>query len=109
MQKPNARHGHIGFNTAERKLWRDEMFGDLVLGYLKTHKHLTHLIIRNAGHMVSLVTQCVWGNTVRVLCLCIGIKRPAAKLLLPHTCALPQVAIPTRALHDPQTEFFRLL
>lgn len=54
MQKPNARHGHIGFNTAERKLWRDEMFGDLVLGYLKTHKHLTHLIIRNAGHMVSL-------------------------------------------------------
>jgi vitellogenic carboxypeptidase-like protein len=44
--------GHTGFNTAERRLWRDDMFGSQVLGYVKTHKHLTHVIIRNAGHMV---------------------------------------------------------
>jgi vitellogenic carboxypeptidase-like protein len=44
--------GHVGFNTAERQLWRDELFGSQVLGYLKTHKHLTHIVIRNAGHMV---------------------------------------------------------
>jgi vitellogenic carboxypeptidase-like protein len=44
--------GHTGFNNAERRLWRDELFGSQILGYLKTHKHLTHLIIRNAGHMV---------------------------------------------------------
>jgi hypothetical protein len=46
-----CREGHTGFNTAERRLWHDELFGDLVLGYVKVHKHLTHLIIRNAGHM----------------------------------------------------------
>lgn len=50
---PACRPGHTGFNTAERKLWKDQAFGDLVLGYLKSHKRLTHLIVRNAGHMVS--------------------------------------------------------
>jgi vitellogenic carboxypeptidase-like protein len=44
--------GHMGFNTAERRLWHDELFGEQVLGYVKTHKHLTHLVVRNAGHMV---------------------------------------------------------
>lgn len=44
--------GHAGFNTAERRLWCDDQFGELVLGYVKTHKRLTHLVIRNAGHMV---------------------------------------------------------
>lgn len=47
-----CRDGHTGFNTAERRLWHDELFGEQVLGYVKTHKHLTHLVVRNAGHMV---------------------------------------------------------
>jgi hypothetical protein len=62
-----CRPGHTGFNNAERRLWRDELFGTQILGYLKTHKHLTHLIIRNAGHMVSMSTW-ILHNTGRVGC-----------------------------------------
>jgi hypothetical protein len=72
-----CRPGHTGFNTAERRLWRDDMFGSQVLGYVKTHKHLTQVIIRNAGHMVGgthwSCTQLINTNTVACqdkACMC---------------------------------------
>ncbi|KAI8473502.1 MAG: carboxypeptidase [Monoraphidium minutum] len=42
--------GHAGFMSAERAIWRDS--AGVPLGYRKQHKTLTHIIIRNAGHMV---------------------------------------------------------
>lgn len=47
------RPGHLGFMSAERRFWRDDAFGSQVLGFVKSHKRLTHLVVRNAGHMVS--------------------------------------------------------
>eukprot|EP00775_Hariotina_reticulata_P013690 gene13690-13812_t len=44
--------GHLGFCDAERQFWRDEDYGTMVLGYVKSHMRLTHVVIRNAGHMV---------------------------------------------------------
>lgn len=46
--------GHTGFHNAERKLWRDDAFGTQVLGFIKSHRRLSHVVIRNAGHMVSV-------------------------------------------------------
>lgn len=46
-------HGHAGFSKAKRELWRDgARFGDQVLGFWKQHENLTHVMIRNTGHMV---------------------------------------------------------
>ncbi|KIY92077.1 hypothetical protein MNEG_15885 [Monoraphidium neglectum] len=36
--------------NAERKIWRDD--DGKTLGYIKNHRTLTHVVIRNAGHMV---------------------------------------------------------
>lgn len=47
-----AWRGHTGFHNAERKLWRDADHGEQVLGYVKSHRRLSHVVIRNAGHMV---------------------------------------------------------
>ncbi|KAF8072930.1 SCPL50 [Scenedesmus sp. PABB004] len=44
--------GHTGFWNAERTFWRDPEFGDRVLGFVKSHARLSHVVIRNAGHMV---------------------------------------------------------
>ncbi|WIA29141.1 hypothetical protein OEZ86_011652 [Tetradesmus obliquus] len=44
--------GHSGFSETERWFWRDAEYGQAVLGYIKSHKKLTHVVIRNAGHMV---------------------------------------------------------
>eukprot|EP00879_Flechtneria_rotunda_P013752 GHRR01014365.1.p1 GENE.GHRR01014365.1~~GHRR01014365.1.p1 ORF type:complete len:296 (+),score=89.33 GHRR01014365.1:1001-1888(+) len=44
--------GHTGFNNADRKFWRDKDYGQMVLGYYKSQQKLSHVIIRNAGHMV---------------------------------------------------------
>lgn len=49
-----ARPGHSGFSETERWFWRDAEYGQAVLGYIKSHKKLTHVVIRNAGHMVRL-------------------------------------------------------
>jgi hypothetical protein len=49
----DARPGHTGFGEAERWFWRDAEYGQAVLGYVKSHKKLTHVVIRNAGHMVG--------------------------------------------------------
>jgi carboxypeptidase C (cathepsin A) len=48
-----TRPGHTGFREAERWFWRDAEYGQAVLGYVKSHQKLTHVVIRNAGHMVS--------------------------------------------------------
>lgn len=45
--------GHAGFRDANRTFWRDDDYGSMVLGYIKSHSKLTHVVIRNAGHMVS--------------------------------------------------------
>ncbi|GBF91928.1 serine carboxypeptidase-like [Raphidocelis subcapitata] len=45
--------GHTGFVNADRAIWRDGDGGDgEALGYWKSHSRLTHVVIRNAGHMV---------------------------------------------------------
>jgi vitellogenic carboxypeptidase-like protein len=44
--------GHAGFRDADRTFWRDEDYGSMVLGYVKSYKHLTQVVVRNAGHMV---------------------------------------------------------
>lgn len=45
--------GHAAFRDAERQFWRHEDYGSMVLGYIKSYSKLTHVVIRNAGHMVS--------------------------------------------------------
>lgn len=37
------------YRKAERKLWKND---SVVLGYWKQHSTLTHVAVRNAGHMV---------------------------------------------------------
>lgn len=41
--------GHTGFSAANRTFW---MVNDHIAGYLKQHDTLTHLVVRNTGHMV---------------------------------------------------------
>eukprot|EP00878_Enallax_costatus_P025460 GHUV01027238.1.p1 GENE.GHUV01027238.1~~GHUV01027238.1.p1 ORF type:complete len:479 (+),score=118.13 GHUV01027238.1:82-1518(+) len=45
--------GHAGFRDANRTFWRDEDYGSMVLGYVKSYSKLAHVVIRNAGHMVG--------------------------------------------------------
>lgn len=47
------RHGHAKFRDAARTFWREpDLAGTAVLGYVKSHARLSHVVIRNAGHMV---------------------------------------------------------